>query len=337
MITIAKAMDIRTSKCEYANFMDEIDGMLDEAEPSYQKIFERCEAAIETFRVEFALREENGTLAGFSEKVEESISGIYFHAGITAFELCQDDISYMERAEDYLISLPQVSYPSAHLTLAKIYLYKEIYDLALLHMEYHVDMLEVSSWVGNMNDTMIQMHREASCMGFAAIYYARDEYEYFYLYIGLIKSNNGIPEDKYLMVLNFVSYFELNADNILFLQRLFPLCPYMEEALGVRYDLWIKSELAYRENDFSAACELAEKFKESHKTFLEVRGGTFEEGWNDLANPEDDESDWPSDNLLHPAMGNYVQVPIAKRVDDRLVALYGQLENNQINATGLSD
>lgn len=324
MVEQVQEMTTIADQNDYQKAVEEIQELVNTEPTDMFAVLERCESAIEMFKAEYDVREANGALESWTDRDEVYIDQIFHYAGLTAFELAQDDDTYLERAEMYFNTLPDGVSTYAHLTLARIYLYNEELDLALFHLEYHAAIIEDLDWMADNDTETIQSGREYSALGFAVIHFARGDhakfFEHFDLYLDLVKQNGGVPVNKHLILLNFLPYFELHAENLIFLEKMLLFCPLMEEFLGVKYELWVQSEQAFEARDYPLAYALAREFKASHAHFFEMSGDSFETGWQELKILDDGtESDsWASAQFLHPAMANYEHIPIGERVDARL-------------------
>jgi hypothetical protein len=333
-----KAKGVNKEMSELSRSRHHIEKMFNEREPDDIKIFSQCLYTIETCRVEIELREKNGTLEEFAAREGEDMEVIFYYAGLSAFQASREDNKYLESAQYYLEMLPDGWNLYKHLTLAKIYLYDSRVEDSLSQIEIYRTLVDSEEIANNLEPVELQFHSENLYMGLAAINFAKSDstkfYEYFELYIDAIKQNNGIPADLGLLLMNFLPYLELNAANLTFLEKLLPACPYIEETLGIRYDLWINSERSNEKGNYSEALDLAIQFKASHSVFFEMSGDSFETGWKELSlrDPEGEEPDYPSENFMHPAMATYDHTPIGKLVDNRISKLSMKLEvDNQTN------
>jgi hypothetical protein len=323
---------------DYCDIVLEIEDMLSEEDPDYKRIVDICDSLLQSFFIEIKLREANGTLDHFLDKNEMCMYSICLNAGLSAFLIAQEDVSYLPITEEYLSRVPDNWHSLKHITLAKVYLFKAEYDLALLQMEYHLELIDDISFIERIDDDIIKRHKEISSMGFAAIYYAKGEltkfYEYFDLYVARICSEGGYPKDEPLLLTSFFIYFELNTDNQIFIEKLLPLCQFMENVTGIKYDLWIQSEIAYEAGRYEDSIELAKQFKASHKDFIENESLSFEEGWIKMFYPEDSTGvNWSPDNFLHPAMAEYECLAIGERVDRRINQDIEKMKLDRIDVT----
>jgi hypothetical protein len=309
-----------------------IEKMFDELEPDNIKIFSQCIYTIDAYRAEIELREQNGTLEEFAALEGEDMEQIFYYAGLSAFQASREDIKYLESAQFHLEILPDGWNLHKHLTLAKIYLYHSRIDESQSQLETYRALLEGEELANTLEPVDLQFHYENLYMGLAASNYAKNDSvkfcEYFDLYTNLIISNQGVPVSVELFLLNFLPYMELNGDNLLFLERLLPLCCFVEDCFGIKYDLWIHAELAYSSGDYQGALDLALQFKASHNSFFKMSGDTFDAGWKEISkrDQEGEVAVWPTDHFMHPAMGTYDHIPIGKRVDDRITSLSIKLE-----------
>ena len=309
-----------------------IEEMLEAEEPNYKLILDTAEKLEHNW---FQARDTHETEVEqnvFTLDNLDKLYSIWYCAGFSAFELCQDNLEYMERAEYFLNNLPNRWNFYKHITLAKIYLYNSKLEDALSHLEIYGQLLDDPRVTEDLESEVVQFHRETLNVGLAATYFAKNDlvkyYEYYELYINTITQSAGIPIDRGLLLMNFLPYLELNADNLTFLERLLPICPFMEDTIGIRYDLWINSEISNETGNYSEALDLAIQFKASHSAYFEMSEDSFDEGWRvlSLRDPEGEEKDWPSDNFIHPALGTYDHIPIGKLVDNRINTLSMRLE-----------